>query len=1557
MEGGDLRMSGVDQRVVEMKFDKGTFSQGVQSVLDELAKLKDSLKLDGASQGLSQAADGVQRLGESTGGIAGRFTALQAVALGALASIGAKAVEIGSQLVKSLTIDPITGGLQEYETNLNSIQTILANTQASGATLENVNAALQQLNTYSDQTIYNFSEMARNIGTFTAAGVGLDQSVSAIKGIANLAALSGSNSEQASTAMYQLSQAIAAGRVGLQDWNSVVNAGMGGTVFQRALAQTAVQMGVLSDGAVKLVGPMKNVSINGMSFRDSMNAAAGGTAWITSDVLTNTLQQFTGDLTDAQLAAQGFSEEQIAAIQQTAKTAKLAATEVKTLSGVLDVAKETVGSGWAQTWQIVFGDFGEAKATFTDLSNTVNGMINTSSQARNAMLQDWKDLGGRTVLIDGIKAAFQDLMSIIKPIKDAFRQIFPATTGQQLYEMTVNFRDLMQSLRPSTETIDRLQRTFAGFFAILHIGWTILKGVIGFIFGLFSGLSEGGSGILGVTASFGDFLVKIDAFLSRGDYVKRFFDWLHDALFRIIDPIMNAGSHLGDMFGGLDTNAGLAQRALDGLHKILDHIREIGDQAGNAWDKFTQVLDAVWQKVQPIVDKIKDALGNFADDVANAFDKIDFSDILGAAGIGGLVGLVLTLRKGFNQIKDIFSQKAKGPGLLDSVKESLEKLTDTLKSMQNTLKAATILEIAAAIGILTIAVSVLSKIDAAGLTRAVTAIGVMVIQLTGAMVVMDKAMKNAKGLKLDMIALGMILLAAAIDILASAVKKMSDLSWADLAKGISATIVLLGALVATMQLMPDDNKKMITSSAGILILAEAIKVLVSSVKTIADMDWAGIAKGLTGVATLLTALALYSKFSNTSSIGNGLGLLLLAAAIKVLASAMKDISDLSWADIAKGITGVAGSLTVMVAAMKLLPKKSIINGAAIIEVSAAMKIIASALKDVSDLDWGQVAKGVVALGGSLAAVAIALKVIPASSIVSAGSLIVAALAIKVLADALQDFGKMSWADIAKSLVELAGALTIIGVALTLMDAALPGALALLAATPAFSALAKAMVLMGGMTWSDIAAALVALAGALLILTVGLTAMIAALPGALALIAAGPGLMMLADVMQQIGAMSWADIGAAVVGLAAMFVVLAIGGALSPLIAALAIALGLLAGAIALAGAGIYAAGTGFDNFADAMTKLSQIDRAGIDNITDALQALIDLLPSLATSAATAVSNFITEISNRTPEMAAAAGQAAIAMAQEVANDMPQVVSAFMDGITNTLNSMADRAPEMATAGGDLVVNTLNGISDNMSRIITAGANVVIAFFNGIGGNSSRVATAGFNMVIDVMNGIADAIRQHSKEMRDAAANIGDAILDGISGGVNNSKKRGGIMDSITSMATNALSSVKSILGIKSPSTAFAEVGKFTVLGFVQGLDDYASRASDSANALGGDVLAAMGKTISGLGSLIGDNMDDLNPVVTPVLDLTNIQRDSGTIGDLLQAAPISFAGTYAQASVASAGQTENQALLAELTGATSRESVSFTQNNYSPKALSAAEIYRQTNNQLSQAKGALNNAN
>jgi tape measure domain-containing protein len=365
--------------------------------------------------------------------------------------------------------------------------------------------------------------MAKNIGTFTAAGVDLDTSVQSIKGIANLAALSGSSAEQASTAMYQLSQAIASGRVSLQDWRSVVNAGIGGTVFQRALAQTAVKMGTIKDSAVKLSGPMKNVAINGEPFFKSIAATTGKPSWLTSDVLTKTLTQFTGDLTDAQLAAQGFNREQIRAIQQTAKSAELAATQVKTITQVLDVAKETAGSGWAQSFQILFGNFGEAKVLFTAVSNAVNGFINANAKARNKVLGDWKALGGRTILIKAIKETFQDLGAILKPIKLAFRDIFPKHSAHDLLQLTKRFKELADRMRPSAKTADNIRHTFHGLFAAIDIGRQIVSGILSMFKSLFVTLGAGSGGFLSFTAGVGDFIVKLDEALKKGNVFHNFF--------------------------------------------------------------------------------------------------------------------------------------------------------------------------------------------------------------------------------------------------------------------------------------------------------------------------------------------------------------------------------------------------------------------------------------------------------------------------------------------------------------------------------------------------------------------------------------------------------------------------------------------------------------------------------------------------------------------------------------------------------------------------------------------------------------------------------------------------------------------------------------------------------------------------------------------------------------------------------------------------------------------------------------------------------------------------
>lgn len=368
----------IDQRVVEMRFDNKQFESNVSTSMSTLDKLKQKLNFSGATKGfedINSAAKKVNLNGLSSAvdTVQARFSGLQVVAVTALANITNSAVNAGKQIVSALTIDPVISGFQEYETQINAVQTILANTQSKGTTLDDVNAALDELNKYADQTIYNFTEMTRNIGTFTAAGVDLDKSVTSIKGIANLAAVSGSNSQQAATAMYQLSQALAAGKVSLMDWNSVVNAGMGGELFQNALKRTATQMGYNVDALIEKYG----------SFRESLTQGQ----WLTAEVLTETLTQLSGAYTEADLIAQGYTEKQAKEIVALANTAVGAATDVKTFTQLIDTLKESVQSGWTQTWEILIGDFEEAKALWTEVSDVLGGVIQNISDARNNMLE------------------------------------------------------------------------------------------------------------------------------------------------------------------------------------------------------------------------------------------------------------------------------------------------------------------------------------------------------------------------------------------------------------------------------------------------------------------------------------------------------------------------------------------------------------------------------------------------------------------------------------------------------------------------------------------------------------------------------------------------------------------------------------------------------------------------------------------------------------------------------------------------------------------------------------------------------------------------------------------------------------------------------------------------------------------------------------------------------------------------------------------------------------------------------------------------------------------
>lgn len=398
----------VDERVVSMQFDNKQFESGVQTSLSTLDKLKQSLNMDGASKGLENVNDAAKKvnlsaLGDAAETVKLKFSALEIFAISALQNIANKAVNAGERIVSALTIDPIKTGFSEYELKMGSVQTIMAST---GADLQTVNRYLEELNLYADKTIYSFSDMTENIGKFTNNGVKLEDAVKAIQGISNEAALAGSNANQASAAMYNFSQALSAGYVKLIDWKSIENAGMATVEFKNQLLETAASMGIVKKNADGMYTVL-STNINGSTMDDTISATKNFNdslqyQWMTSEVLIETLGKYADETTDI------------------GAKATQAATEVKTLSQLFDTLKESAQSGWAQSWEIIVGDYEEAKVLFTELSDIFGGILNDSANARNNLLEG--ALGGHTIDLEAWNKFATDIGSTASTFQKALTE-------------------------------------------------------------------------------------------------------------------------------------------------------------------------------------------------------------------------------------------------------------------------------------------------------------------------------------------------------------------------------------------------------------------------------------------------------------------------------------------------------------------------------------------------------------------------------------------------------------------------------------------------------------------------------------------------------------------------------------------------------------------------------------------------------------------------------------------------------------------------------------------------------------------------------------------------------------------------------------------------------------------------------------------------------------------------------------------------------------------------------------------------------------------------------
>ena len=1373
----------IDSRVVEMRFDNKNFESNVQTSLSTLDKLKNSLNMNGAAKSFEQIDNAAKKvnmsgLGNAVESVRLKFSALEVMAVTALSNITTAALNAGIRITKALTLDPVKLGFSEYETQIGAVQTILANTSHQGTNLQQVNRALDELNIYADKTIYNFTEMTRNIGTFTAAGIDLQTAVDAIKGIANLAAVSGSTSQQASTAMYQLSQALAAGRVTLMDWNSVVNAGMGGKVFQDALIRTSELLGTGAQAAIDTYG----------SFRESLTRGE----WLTTKVLTETLKQFAGAYSEADLIQQGFTAEQARSIMDMAKTAEDAATKVKTFTQLFDTLKESAQSGWTQTWEILIGDFEEAKEVLTEISNVVGDVISKSSEARNELLSGglssgWKQLlnagiadeagyidsiqevarahgdafdqmvadsdsfsdalkkglqegvissetlsnavfnlqekmssmsveelkaagytsemitqieslasglrdgsismdeftekimrpSGRENLIQALWNAAKGLMSVITPIKEAFTDIFPPITADQLYKITEGFRSLTERLTLSETASTNLKNTFKGLFAVVDIIGKAFISVIKAIGSLLGGIGKLGGDILGITGSFGEWLVKLNETIETTDIFNKVFGG-------IANFIKNAAAAIKNFITTVAKNFKIPGFELfhNLLGRVQDRMSQVGEAAGSmksgvvavfkfmgeslANCQFAQILKTIWNTVKTITSGIVNSFSSISEAIISSLGEANFSgiiDLFNGASLGaiavGITKLIGSLRGAIDKIGNI---KESFIGILDSVRGCLE-------AYQSQLKADLLLKIASAIAILTASIVVLSLIDSHKLSSALGAITVLFADLMASMAVFNKVGgKESRVMKSITAMLG---ISTAVLILASALKKLGDLDVGQLITGLVGIAGLTAMVIAAAKAMSSGGPTIIKGATRMVIFAAAIKVLASACEDLSKLSWGELAKGLVGVGVLLASVSMFTNNTKfmVNSITTATGIVILAAAIKVLASACKDFGSMSWNEIIKGLVSV-GTLLASVSKFTNKTKfavNSITTATGIVILAAAIKVLASACEDFGSMSWNEIIKGLISVGVLLASVSQFMNraKFGVNSIPIAAGIMILAVAIKVLASAVGDFGSMSWEEIAKGLIALGGSIVILSVGLKAMNGTLLGSAAMLVAASALLIMTTALSVFGAMSWESIAKGLVALAGAF-----------------------------------------------AVIGVAGLVL-----APLVPTILSLCVALALIGVSMLGIGAGLTLVSAGLSALAVALTALATAGTAGataiVASLTIIFTGIAELIPTIMTKIGDGIAALWIAIANNASAIGEAFRSVILMLVVIFGECVPAIADVMLSLVDGILKALVEYTPSIVDSIMGFLIGILEGIARNLPSLIQAAVDVLMSLFSGV----------------------------------------------------------------------------------------------------------------------------------------------------------------------------------------------------------------------------------------------------
>ena len=1614
-------MATIDERVVSLKMNNKQFLSAIKESASSMDRLKESLKMEGAANGLKRMGEIAKNttlgdLARSAVDAASNMSVMQGIGVTALGGIGAAALSAGKSMLQSF-IQPAIDGFKEYETQINAVQTILANTSQNGTTLDQVNAALDELNSYADKTIYNFTEMTNSIGTFTVAGIGLEDATNAVKGFSNMAALSGANATQAAGATYQLAQAMSAGKVQLQDWMSLEHAGIGGKQFQDALIETSRIMETGADAAIAKYG----------SFRQSLQSG-----WLTSEVMLQTLKVMTNDLSEAQIMEMGYSEEQAAKLKQLAQSASDSATQIRTFSQMIGTWQEALGSGWAETWRILIGDFNQAQQLFTAVGNWVGGVINSMSQARNDFLKGFVALGGREEILRSLLNIFWAVVKVLGQVGTAFRRVFLNASPEGLYKIVKAFADFTEKLLITNNFAEKLEWTFTGLFSVFHIFATIIGEVAQVVFtvashiiqALFPAFTGINSGVFQITKVLGKAIYWFDQWFTKLDIGGKILKLLLPPIDLVGKAIKWVSDKIHDFIMWIDFT-GKVKGAGEGLKNLASKFGLVKDALKNS--VIGREFSAAMDSIKNGVDKAKSKINEFASSVGDKFKaklvsgKAALSEYFKGFEFGDLSSteaIVASLGNKFDEL----GQKLKIAEKVQWLKEKLVELKDAIVEAWGVIQNSSAWDkLGNAFGkagdkAKALAVSFRDWVNGNGRVK--------------------DAAKEAAG---AVAGVGTATAQAAKDA-SQAAKDNFILKWMEDIKRM-ANQLHLPEIFETIKQKLSDVKEFISNEVAPKI-KEAIDKMFGGMSSamgkanenLKSYDMGKVLFTALGGGALFAMIqwmrSFKKNFDKIGSLADKLkeffgkltetldafiqqikaeALKQIAIALLILAAAMLVMALVPFPKLIKGITAVAILFGVLTAAMKAMEKVDAdkLQGVAgvLTVLAVAMVIMALAVKMLGNMDPKSAVQGVLALGLILKLLTGFMETVQKNAKrlqPSAGILLGLAVACVVLAGAVYMLGSMDTGKAIQGVIALSYVILLLTgfmVVVSKNQYMGRGAGILLSLAISCNILVSAIYMLGTMDTGRLLQGVIALTVIIAELAVAMAiAGRTNTRGAAAILAMSAAVLVLVGAVYMLGKMDVVQLAQGLIALAAGLAILALSmaaadtfkegaiglGIASVAILALSKALvdiskvgwtGIAIGLVGLAGGMLIlvAAAAGAQYFAVGMVILTAVLLAlgfAILPVSIALAAFAAVLGICATTGAAAFLVLIEGIK----------GLSAL---------LPQLAIDLANAIANFIITLGAKAPELGVAMAQLLGAIIYAINANIPGIVATLFILIQAMLTELANHAYEFGEKGATILANFLNGIADNIGK----VIDAATNVILNFLDGIA---RNGPK---IIDKGMWTVLKLLEGVRDAINKYAPR--FNKVGREIAWAIVDGMTGgLASKAwsfgesmlnvakkgynkiknyfgihspSRLMKELGGYVGEGLAIGIENTGERVaeaGDNMSSaaydamaraLDGVNELIEDDPSFKPEIKPILDLTemqkQAKGINnflpAIGVTAQAANAARPPAPIAVDNSDKNSQNGVTNITFNQTNNSPEALDAATIYRQTHTQLAMAKDKL----